>query len=227
MDKNPNQCQYCHKVFQRSSSLQVHLCEPKRRRQQQHDRDVQIGFNAYLRFFEITQGSAVKKTFDDFADSPYYRAFVTFGRYCTNIRAISPEHYVKWLLDNNKKLDQWARDSYYDQYLSSRLLEEPMEQALSRGIEFAMDWAEENHSQAQDFFRYGNGNRVMYAVTTGRVSAWIIYNCDSGQEFLDSLNSDSVVTLWPYIDSDRWQRKFANYAADREYCREILAQAGW
>ena len=164
---------------------------------------------------------------DDFADSPYYRAFVTFGRYCVNIRAISPEHYVKWLLDNNKKIDRWARDTYYDQYLSQRLLEEPVEQALARGIEFAVDWAEENASRSQDFFRYSNANRVMYAITTGRISAWIIYNCASGQAFLDELDSDSVITLWPYIDSDRWQRKFVNYPADREYCREILAQAGW
>lgn len=102
-----------------------------------------------------------------------------------------------------------------------------MEQALARGIEFAVDWAEENASRSQDFFRYSNANRVMYAITTGRISAWIIYNCASGQAFLDELDPDSVITLWPYIDSDRWQRKFINYPADREYCREILAQAGW
>lgn len=203
------------------------MCEPKRRRQEQNERGVQIGFNAYLRFYEITQGSAVTKTFDDFAQSPYYRAFVTFGRYCVNIRAISPEHYVKWLLDHHKKIDRWARDSYYDEYLSERLLQEPVEQALSRGIEFALAWAEEHNSRPQDFLRYGNTNRVLYAISTGRVSAWIIYNCDSGQKFLHGLDADAVVGIWPYIDSDRWQRKFADYPADREYCREILSQAGW
>ena len=69
-------CQYCQRDFVRENTLAVHLCEPRRRRQEQNERGVQLGFQAYLRFYEITQGSARLKTFDDFADSSYYRAFV-------------------------------------------------------------------------------------------------------------------------------------------------------
>jgi hypothetical protein len=29
------------------------------------------------------------------------------------------------------------------------------------------------------------------------------------------------------IDSDVWQKKFADYSADQEYAKEILTQAGW
>jgi len=92
------QCQYCKKDFQRESSLAVHLCEAKRRRQEQNERGVQLGLQAYLRFYETTQGSAKLKTFDDFAESPYYRAFVKFGRYCVNIRAINPARFIDWVL---------------------------------------------------------------------------------------------------------------------------------
>ena len=69
-------CQYCEKLFRRESSLGVHLCEAKRRYQERDEVGVQIGLQAYLRFYEITQGSARLKNFDDFARSPYYRAFV-------------------------------------------------------------------------------------------------------------------------------------------------------
>jgi hypothetical protein len=33
--------------------------------------------------------------------------------------------------------------------------------------------------------------------------------------------------VWPYIDSDIWQKKFADYSADQEYAKEILTKAGW
>jgi hypothetical protein len=222
-----NQCQYCGRVFSRPTSLQAHLCEPRRRRSEQHERGVQMGFAAYMKFFEVTQGSAVTKTFDDFADSAYYRAFVKFGRYCQSIRAISPEHYVEWLLENHKKLDRWTSDTYYDQYLVGRLLAESVDTALIRGMEHAQDWADSNAAQSCDFLRYGNANRVCYAITTGRISAWIIYNCDSGQRFLSGLDSMQLSSVWNYIDSDLWQRKFQQYPADQIYCQDMLNRAGW
>jgi hypothetical protein len=33
--------------------------------------------------------------------------------------------------------------------------------------------------------------------------------------------------LWPYIDTDFWQRKFKDYPADHEYAKMILTEAGW
>jgi hypothetical protein len=88
-------CQYCKKSFQKESTLAVHLCEPKRRRQERSERGVELGFQAYIRFYEITQGSAKLKTFDDFADSPYYRAFVKFGRYCVSTRVVNPKQFTE------------------------------------------------------------------------------------------------------------------------------------
>ena len=65
-------CRYCKKEFRKESTLAAHLCEPKRRWQQEKETGVQLGFRAYLRFFEITQGSAKLKTYGDFVASPYY-----------------------------------------------------------------------------------------------------------------------------------------------------------
>ena len=96
-------CQYCEKTFRRETSLAVHLCEPKRRYQEREEIGVQLGLQSYLRFYETTQGSARLKTFDDFARSPYYRAFVKFGRYCVAIRAINIPRLIDWLLKSNKK----------------------------------------------------------------------------------------------------------------------------
>jgi len=220
-------CKYCEKSFKKESTLAVHLCEPKRRYQQQNEKGVQIGLNAYLRFFETTQGSAKFKTYDDFAKSPYYNAFVKFGRQCVMINAINVERYIDWLLKNNKKLDHWAKDSMYDEYLQQYLRTEALTDALQRAINYSISWGEEKGCEPHDLLRYGNSNTVTYAISTGRISPWIIYNCESGQQFLNNMNTEQIQIVWPWIDSDFWQKKFRDYPADQAYAEEILRQAGW
>jgi len=61
-------CEFCKKEFARESSIAVHMCEPKRRRMEQSERGVQLGFQAYIKFYEMAQGSAKLKTFEDFCD---------------------------------------------------------------------------------------------------------------------------------------------------------------
>jgi hypothetical protein len=225
--KTEHRCQYCEKTFQRESSLMVHVCEPKRRYQERDEVGVQLGLQAYLRFYEITQGSSRLKTFDDFVKSPYYRAFVKFGRYCVTIRAVNTARFTDWLIRQNRKIDHWCRDSVYGEYLSQYLRDEQPTDALARALEHALTWAEETGSPDRDYLRYGNTNAVCYSVTTGRVSAWVLYNCDSGTDFLGSLNTEQLAMIWPYIDADFWQKKFRDYPADTEYIRDMLARAGW
>jgi len=221
------ECRYCKRSFAKETSLAVHMCEPKRRFQDQTERGVQLGLQAYLRFYEITQGSAKLKTFEDFAASPYYRAFVKFGRYCVDIQAINPARFMAWLLKNNKKIDHWARDTMYTEYLIDYLRIENVNDALARAMEFGINWAKNTGNPAEDCLRYGNTNATVYAVTAGRISGWIVYNCESGQKFLSELDATQIAMIWPYIDSEVWMKKFSDYVADQEYVKEMLKKAGW
>ena len=220
-------CKFCSKEFKKESTLAVHLCEPKRRHNQQNEKGVQIGLNAYLRFYETTQGSARYKTYEDFAKSPYYGAFVKFGRQCVMINAINVKAYIEWLLKNNKKLDHWYKDSMYDEYLQQYLKVEALTDALQRAIEYSIKWGEERNLPPHDFLRYGNSNAVAFAISTGRISPWIVFNCESGQAFLENMNTDQMHIVWPWIDPDYWQKKFKDYPADHAYAEQILKQAGW
>ena len=220
-------CEHCRREFARETSLAVHMCEPRRRRQEQGERGVQLGFQAFLRFYQTSQGSSRLKTFDDFADSPYYRAFVKWGRYCVDTRAIDPERFLEWLLKNNKKIDRWVSDSLYTEYLVWYLGQEPADSAVARALEWAIDWSERSHAPAEHCLRYGNANTVCHAIVSGRISPWVIYNCESGQLFLESLSAEQISMIWPYIDSDAWQRRFQDRAADCAYVRELLSRAAW
>jgi hypothetical protein len=220
-------CEYCKKEFVRETSIQAHMCEPKRRRQQRDEPGPRLGFQAYIRFYESMAGSARNKTHDTFCESSYYRAFVKFGHYCVNTRVINPDRFMAWLLKHNRKIDHWCSDKVYTEYLVDHLKVEAVDDALTRAIEFGIDWAEKNASPAHDCLRYGNANVLCYAVTAGRISPWVIYNSESGQKFLSELDATQVAMIWPYIDSDAWQKRFQDRPQDQAYAKNILKQAGW
>ena len=94
-------------------------------------------------------------------------------------------------------------------------------------MEYSIDWSEKTGSPAEDCLRYGNSNTLTHAVATGRISPWVIYNCESGQKFLSELSTEQVGIIWSYIDSDIWLKKFKDYTADQEYAKMILEKAGW
>ena len=220
-------CDFCNKTFARETSVELHLCEAKRRHQQRNEPGPRLGFQAFVKFYESVQRSARIKTHEDFASSAYYKAFVKFGTYCVETRTINPGQFMTWLLKHNKRIDYWCSDSVYTEYLLDYLKVEAVDDALARAIEHSIRWAEETGNPAHDWMRYGNTNSLCYAVTAGRISPWVIYNSESGQKFLSELSTEQVAMVWPYIDSDAWQKKFVNYPADQEYVKDILNKAGW
>lgn len=222
-------CQYCKKTFSKESTLAAHLCEPKRRAQNQNDPDVQMGFQAYIRFYEITQGSAKLKTYEDFSASNFYSAFVKFGRHCRGIRCVNFGSFTDWLLKNNKKLDQWCKDTFYTEWLQQYVRKENIDDAIERAFKEMQDCAEIDTKLINNFsnyFKYGSSNRICHHIANGRISAWIVYNCDSGVKFLTELNEEQLAIIMPWIDPDFWQQKFRDYAADSEYVKMILKEAG-
>ena len=226
VDTVVHQCSYCCKQFKKESSLLVHVCEPKRRYQQRNDVGVQIGLQAYLQFYRQAQGQTTK-TFDDFVKSPYYRAFVKFGQHCQAINAVNIERYIQWLIQNNKKIDYWCRDSVYEEYLLKHVFEENSIDAVARAFKAGIDWQEKNQNPAQDYLRYGNRNAIVYAITTGRISGWVLYNCASGQALLESLNSEQLAMVWPWVNPDQWTQKLHDYPAEANEAKTLLQQAGW
>ena len=221
-------CRYCKKDFRRESTLAVHVCETKHRWQQEKEVGVQLGLKAYLRFYEITQGGAKLKSYENFVSSPYYNAFVKFGRYCQSIRCISFSNFLDWLLKTNKKIDYWSKDSLYSEWLLEYIKREATQDAVERSLKEMVEYAE-THAELKngfsDYFRYGNANRICYHITTGRISPWVIFNCDSGVRFLEGLREDQVEVIMPYIDPDFWQKKFKDYIADTEWVKDILNNA--
>jgi hypothetical protein len=220
-------CKYCDKVFKRENTLIVHLCEKKKRWQEKDESGVRIGFNAYIKFYEYTQYSVKVKTQMDFIKSPYYKSFVKFGRYCVDINAININKFVEYIIHQNKKLDYWSSDKLYTDYLNTLTVSENPIDTLSRAIKYSIKWAEKQNADSKDMLRHGNVNSNCYAVTTGHISPWVLYNCNSGKSFLSELSHEQTEIVWDFINPEVWGKKFKDYPEDVEYIASMLKKAGW
>lgn len=220
-----NKCTYCGKQFLKERTLQVHLCEPKRRYLQRDEKWVVNAFMVFQRFFQIHQPNSKTKTYDDFVKSPYYNAFVKFGRYIMHINPLYPDKYIDYVLRSKIKLDHWARDDLYEVYLIDALKSEPVESALQRSIVTMMDWANEQNAQWSDYFRLVNTNRAVQHIQQGRISPWLLLGCSAGKKMLKSFNDEQLQMIEKFIQPNFWIQKIKSSPADNILVKETAREA--
>jgi hypothetical protein len=218
-------CEYCGKLFAKEKTLFVHICEQKRRHLSKAERHVQLGLLTFQKFYEVTQRTAKQKTFDEFASSPYYTAFVKFGSFMSNTNPIYPERFIDFVIKSGVKLDHWCRDELYNQYISELIKIEPADGAIQRTIQTMMEWADKNNAQWEHYFAYVNLNRATHNIKEGLVSPWIILNCKSGREMLKKMNDEQLAIVGPVIDPQFWSRRFKSLPADVELVKDVIKEA--
>ena len=225
MESTLNKCTYCGKEFARERTLQVHLCEPKRRYLQKNEKWVQNAFMVFQRFYQIHQNNMKEKTYEEFCQSAYYNAFVKFGRFMMHINPLYPEKYIDYIMLSKIKLDHWARDDLYETYLINTLKVEPVEAALQRSIATMMDWAQEQNAQWSDYFRLINTNRAVQHIQQGKISPWLLLGCNAGKKMLKSFSDEQLQMTQQFINPVYWSNKFKNYPADHLFVQETTKEA--
>lgn len=221
-------CKYCNKEFRREKTLFVHLCETKRRWKNKDDVGVRIGLQAFTRFYKATQPNSTKdKTHEDFIKSPYYAAFVKFGWYMHQIRAVNPMAYAEYLLDNGVKIDWWNKDRYYEKYIIAHMTVEPAKDAITRTINELSRWADENNTSFDQFFKVASPNKVVNLISNGRLSPWFLFNCDQGVAAISTFNEEQLSLAFKWVNPDAWGKRFQKYPEDVKWIRELLEEAGF
>jgi hypothetical protein len=218
-------CNYCDKEFTKEKTLSVHVCEQKRRHMSKTEKHVQLGLLAYNRFYEISQKNSAKKTFDDFASSPYYNAFVKFGSFLSNTAPIFPERFIDFVIKSGVKLDHWCRDELYDTYVSELIKIEPADGAIQRTVQTMMDWADDKEASWNHYFSYANLNRITHDIKEGKISPWVLLNCKAGKEMLQKMNDEQLEIVSPVIDPQFWMRRFKTLPADVELVKDVIKEA--
>ena len=81
--------------------------------------------------------------------------------------------------------------------------------------------------QSHDYIRYGNVNKICYAVTTGKISPWMLYMSESGTKFLSDLSEDRVKMISDYINIELWAIKFKREPEIVTQVKELLRAGGY
>jgi len=218
-------CEHCGKLFAKEKTLVVHICEQKRRHLSKGEKHVQMGLLTFQRFYELTQKASKAKTFDEFASSSFYTAFVKFGSFMVNTAPIYPERFIDFVIKSGVKLDHWCRDELYDKYIAELIKIEPADGAIQRSIQTMMDWGETNKAQWEHYFAYVNLNRATHDIKEGLVSPWIILNSKAGKEMLQKMSDEQIAIVWSVVDPQFWQRRFKSLPADVVLVKDVIKEA--
>lgn len=218
-------CTHCGAKFMKEKTLIVHMCEQKRRHLARNEKHVQVGFQAYLRFYQVVQKQDKLKTYEDFARSPYYNAFIKFGSFVHNVNPLYPDQYIDYVVKSGVKLDHWCRDGLYEQYVLHLVKTEPVEVALQRSIGHMMDWAEKNHSVWNHYFNYVSVNRAVFDIKDGKVSPWLLLNSVNGRNLLSKFNDEQLSAVGSTIDPEFWRRRFTKNPDDVDLVKQVIKES--
>ena len=219
-------CKYCERGFRKEKTLEVHMCEPKRRWEQKNEVSTVLGMTAFLRYYEIQHGTSKLKDYGDFVDSKFYNAFVKFGKHIVDINAIEPNSLIDFVVLNQIKIQEWCHESTYIRFLEDYIGKEDPNKALERSVKTIIKWCDEHERGLEDFFSNVSGVRLVNYIRDGRISPWILYNCEQGQDALGHLNDEQLGILFNIIDPRLWNLKNKNYPGDSEYIKYVLHEAG-
>ena len=218
-------CQFCGNKYMQEKTLAVHICEQKRRYLAKDEKHVNIGYIAFNKFFQLTQKLGQNKTYEEFARSPYYNAFVKFGSFVNNTNPLYPEKFIDYVIRSGVKLDHWCRDSLYETYVINLIHTESVETALERSVAHMQSWAADNNSVWNHYFKYVSTNRSVFDIKDGKVSPWLVLNCTSGKEMLANFRDDQLSAIGNIINPQIWVKKFKNQKFDLDLVRQIVKES--
>ena len=221
----PYVCEYCRTGYSREKTLFNHLCEQKRRHLQKDEKRVRHGFYAFQRFYKLSAGTKKEKTYEEFCKSPYYNAFVKFGSFVNNVKPLYPEKYIDYVVTSGVKLDHWCKEEMYEKYAIELIRKESVETALERSINTMIEWAKEHNSIWNHYFYYVSPSRAVWHIKDGKISPWLVLNCNSGRKMLDKLNDEQLNMIYHILDPKHWSIRFSRSSKDVDLIKQIVNES--
>jgi len=218
-------CKYCGKSFASERTLAVHMCPKKQRFTEKDLTHVRLGLRAYQMFYELSTNATKIKTFEEFANSQYYTAFVKYGRKLAKEDLLHPEKYTEWCIKNSVKLKLWTSDSTYNRYLNQYVKKEPALKAIERTILTMTEWAKEHNTDLQNYFKDVTTPLAVFHIKAGKISPWLMFLTESGQGLWTKFNKEQIEMIKEIADPVFWRDLFRKNPEEVEAVQEISEKA--
>ena len=219
-------CEFCGKSFVKETTIAKHMCEIKRRWQDRDLHGSRIAYTSWIQFYN-KHSNKKKKEYSDFITSAYYTAFVKFGNYCVDAQVLNVPRYVDWLLKNQISIDKWNKDTNYTKFIIDFCKTEDPYDGIARTIETFVEIANDDKILTKDVLRYGNKNKICFMITKGKISPWVLYQSESGTEFISNLDMTQEKMIIDYINPEQWAIKFKRQSNIIPEVKELLRAGGY
>jgi predicted O-linked N-acetylglucosamine transferase (SPINDLY family) len=224
----PHTCEFCHRSFSKESTLASHVCEQKRRHQNRNASYVKKAFWAYNKFYQQLNPAKrdQPRSYQEFCASQIYNVLIKFGSWCEENMVQEWASLVTWLINQNIKIDQWCELERYQQFLEELLTTESSEQALQRSFDTISKWSENTGRDWTCFFSTCNTNQVTQWIQQGRISAWLLYNCEGAGKFFERCTPEQLSIIQNVAPIRKWKIKFLRLKQEADVIHLTLKESG-
>ena len=218
-------CKYCQKDFVRESTLMSHMCEKKRRKLAEPEKQNRIAYQSWLTYRRVSMHAKKDKPYDEFIDNRYYTDFMKLSKFIIDLNMDRPEEYVKFVLLNGVKIDKWCHAVTYEAYVKERTKKETVERAIERSILNMKAWADRTGNRWEDYFMKVNTIDAVHDIRMGRISPWCTLATDQGSKLIDRLEPGQIEALVDYMDPLSWRAKVKRQQTDADWVQTVFNQA--
>lgn len=217
-------CAFCKKEFKFEKASLKHVCEKKRRYFEKDTKAALLAFHAFSRMYRINY--RVDVTYEKFMNSSLYTDFLKLGKYILDIDAIAPKDYIEYLLKESIPAAKWCHDSEYLKYVKALTMKETPHRALERTVILMQEWSIKNGQPWQSFFENVATPLAVQWIIAGRISPWVLLNCDSGKEMINKLSDEQMLLVGPSLNIKLWMGKFGRHQDAVRDIQEALRDEG-
>lgn len=219
-------CEFCGNEYSKESTLVVHLCEKKRRFQAKNEKHVQLGYRAFIRYWNLCQNYQKTKSFDEFTQSSLYLGFVRFGSFLSNVDPLYPDNYIDYIVTSGIKIDRWCTEEIYYEYVMNFIKKESASTALDRSINTMVVWGDRTSNNWNEYFKLISLERLSYDIRDGKMSPWLLLNSDNGKKALGAFEDSQLTLVFAVLEPQFWSLKFKRNTDDIMFIKSIIQESG-
>lgn len=217
-------CPFCKRSYKREKTLTTHSCPKKEKFLNRGKKHVKLGFNAFYYFYKLVYNT--KKTEEDFDKSSLYYAFVKFGKHLIDMNALDVNGFTQYVVKSGEPIDKWCDPSLYNRYVRNMNKTESYDRAIERNLLLMQSWANHENKDIQSFFTDISTAKAILWIKAGRISPWVIFNCDTGKELISKFSDEQMLIFSKAINISFWEKKFMDNISDTRKVQKVFSEAG-
>jgi hypothetical protein len=147
------------------------------------------------------------------------------SKHIIDLNLDKPEEFVRFVLKNAIKIDDWCKAVVYETYVKDRTKKETVERAIERSVLNMKAWAEKTGFDWESYFQQVSTPEAVQDIRMGRISPWCTFATDQGSRLIDRFEPGQIQKLIEYIEPQSWRVKVKRQQQDADWVQQVFNEA--